>query len=201
MESSKRPNIFQRFLESLKNYSTLVVALATVILAIITYFYLVETRSLRKIAEQSFIHDTSPKVFINGIISTRKLNVARRRIEVTSVFKITNIGKTEAKDLTGHWTISSGKSQFEDNFGPIQYFFPGQETNYKTKMLTVGLNKKQFEAAKKAIESKLKYSDKLPTKIYFKIKLSYLNQIGKQISYTFNYEYLFHNNEWVYAAK
>ena len=57
----------KRFLEILKNNSSLVVALATVVLAVITYFYLVETQSLRQIAEQSFIIDTSPKVFLKNI--------------------------------------------------------------------------------------------------------------------------------------
>lgn len=169
----------KRFLEILRNNSSLVIALATVVLAAITFFYLLETRSLRQIAEDSLMINTSPKVFLKKISSTPRLNKKKRAIVVTLVLEIVNTGKTEAKDLMGNYTISSGNTKVEDKFGPVQYLFPSQVGSYETKMLTVILDEKQFEIVRKAIKlgKPLIVSPKLVNPIYFRLNLSYLNQI------------------------
>jgi len=193
----------KRFLEILRNNSSFVLALATIVLAIITFCYLLETRSLRKVAEQSFLINTSPKVFLKTISSTLQLNERMKVIVVTSVLKIVNTGKTEAKDLKGDYTISIGNAEIKEKFVPVEYLFPDQSATIKTKKFNIRLNEEQFGIAKKAEElGKLSSGSlKSANPIYFRLNLSYLNQIGERISYTFKYKYLFQSNQWVYGTK
>ena len=88
-----------QILKWFKNNPSLILSLATVALAIITYGYLCETSRVRKIAEQSFILDNSPKVFLAEVTPIPRLNKSKKRLEITLTLKIKNTGMTEAKEV------------------------------------------------------------------------------------------------------
>ncbi len=179
---------------------------ATIVLVIITFFYLIETRSIRKIAERTFLADTNPKVFIQEIIPKPRFKEESKSIEVSLIFKIKNAGKTEATDVAVDYYIRSedvnnhtGKKTISGTVGPIQYLFPAQEFLQETKMLVVTLNANQVDIVKQSIEQKKPLIIKKDTypSLVCNLELSYLDQSVKRITYPYDYEYLFHENKLV----
>ncbi len=185
--------------------STPIVALATVVLAIVTIGYLIETRNMRKIAEQSFEIDNSPKVFLAEAVPIASLNGINKSIEITLVLKFKNTGKTEAKELTISYELTYQKTKdktmtVEGKFPIEQYLFPNQEITQETKMLRVELGEDNFAMAKKLVEAKRKVriiESRIPD-LYFNLKFSYLDQNKKEVSYNYPYKYIFQENKLVY---
>jgi len=190
-------------LKSISEYSSLLLFIATLILAVITYFYLRETKLIRKVAESSFRIETSPKVFLENITCVTKLNLSKKEIEVTAVFQIKNVGKTEAKDFVAEYTLSSGKMKMEDKIGPIPYLFPSQGVHYETKMLGVGLNEKNLAVAKESIDTKkaLVVPKDFGQPIFLDLNLRYLDHEGKEQNLPYKCKYTFHTNSWVFIVE
>lgn len=183
--------------------ATIVLAAVTFVLVVLTGFYLHETRQIRKTAEKAFMVETAPKVFLENIKSVPGLNESIKQIEITAVFQIVNVGKTEAKNFSVDYTLSSGKIRIEDKAGPIPYLFPSQRVNYQTKVLGVGLNDEQVAAAKESILMQKPYI--LPmrpaTPIILDLTLSYLDQQEQEQKLSCKLEYIIQNNTWVLRAE
>ncbi len=190
-------------LKFLSENSALVLAIATLALVFITFFYLRETRLIRKIANKTFRIETAPKVFLENIKSLPRLNEQKREIEVTAVFKIKNVGKTEAKNFVGNYSLSSGKGKIEGKIGPVTYLFPTQGVQYETKMLGVSLNEQNFAIAKEALEKKkpLIVPEDFGSPIYLDLNLKYIDHEGKEQSLPYKLNYLFHANAWVFIVE
>jgi len=189
-------------LKSISEYSSLLLFIATLILAVITYFYLRETKLIREVAERTFRIETSPKVFLGNITCVTKLNVPKKEIEVTAVFQIKNVGKTEARNFQAVYTLSSGKMKKEDKIGPIPYLFPSQGVRYSTKMLSVRLNDKNFAIAKEAMDTKkpLVVPKDFGQPIFLDLNLRYLDHEGKEQNLPYKCEYVFPNS-WVFIVE
>lgn len=201
-------NVIIRTIKWFQENHSLVLTFATVALAIITLFYLLETRSIRRITERTFLLDTNPKVFLQEIIPKARLNEAAKSIEVSLIFKIKNAGKTEAMEVAVDYQIQSKETDnqksktvtIDGTVGPVQYLFPSQEFVQETKMVVVKLSDTNFEVVKEAMQQKkpiIVPKDLYPP-ISCNLQLSYLDQSGGKVSYPYNYEYLFHENKLVY---
>lgn len=189
-------------LKCISEYSSLLLFIATLILAVITYFYLRETKLIRKVAERSFTIETSPKVFLENIMSIPRLDYDKKEIEVKALIQIKNVGKTEAKDFVAEYTLSSGKMNIEDKIGPIPYLFPSQGVHYETKMLGVTLNEKNLAVAKEAMDTKkaLVVPKDFGEPIFLDLNLRYLDHEGKEQNLPYKCKYIFHTNSWVFIV-
>jgi len=153
-------NVIIRTLKWFQQNHSLVLTFATVVLAFITFFYLLETKSIRRIAERTFLIDTNPKVFLQEITPKPRLNESIKSIEVSLIFKIKNAGKTEARDVAVDYQIQSEETNeqktktttIEGTVGPLQYLFPSQEHVEGTKMVTVKLGDNNFKVVKEAMQ-------------------------------------------------
>ncbi len=190
-------------LKFLSENSEFVLTIVTLALVIITFIYLRETRLMRKIADKTFKTETAPKVFLENIKSFPQLNEKKREIEVTAVFKIKNVGKTEAKNFVGDYSLSSGKGKIEGKIGPVTYLFPTQGYQYETKMLGVSLNKQNFAIAKEALEKKkpLIVPEDFGTPIYLDLNLKYIDHEGKEQNLPYKLKYIFHANAWIFIVE
>lgn len=199
---------FKKFLKWFADNNSLILAIATVALAIITYGYLKETSLIRKTTEKSFKLDIEPKVFLAEITPIPRLNESKKTIEVTLVLKIKNAGKTEAKEVIVDYKIAyeEGDEQkrktatVDGTIGPIQYLFTGQEYVKETKILNVKLNEHDLAIVKEAMQQKkpvIITKDAYPP-LSCELKLSYLDQEEEKISYLYKYKYIFHENKLVY---
>ncbi len=195
--------LLKALLGFLSESSSLVLAIATLVLVIITFFYLRETRLIRKVADKSFRVETSPKVFLESILCTPHLNYAEKKIEVRATLKIKNVGKTEAKNFVAVYTLSSGRMKMEDKIGPIPYLFPSQGVVYQTKMLDVALNDQQLAVAKEAMDTKkaLIVPENFAPPIFLGLSLRYLDHEGKEQNLPYKCKYIFHTNSWVFIIE
>ena len=206
----KKERVVKRTFKFLSENSSLVVAIATVVLtiatlvlAVITALYLNETKLMRKIAYKSFLAEVSPKVFLEIPESILRLNSSKKAIEVTAIFKIKNVGKTEARDLIAMYTLSSGNAKIEGKIGPAPPLFPEQTFPHKTKMLTLNLNEENFVVVREAMKTKKRLivpKDFAPP-IFLDFNLRYFDQEGNEQStpYRYKYKYIFYTNTWVFA--
>ena len=122
-------------------FQALILTIATVALAILTFLYLretksmrCETKSMRELAEKTFRVDTSPKVFLKEISPEMKFIDSRKSFEVSLIFKIVNTGETEALEVVVDYELFSEvsddrvskKQSIEGRIGPVQYLFKDQ---------------------------------------------------------------------------
>lgn len=182
--------------------SALVLFIATLALAVITYFYLRETRLIRKTSEKSFLIETSPKVFLADIKFERQLNPSKMQIEVIAFFDIKNAGKTEAKNFIAMYIFSSGRARIE---GKIEapYLFPNQGVQYQTKMFVMSLSKKNFATALKSTTMKtpLIIPEKITPPIFLDLNLRYVDQEEIEQNIPYKIKYAFHNNKWNFVIE
>lgn len=198
-------NMIIRILKWFQENHSLVLTFA---LVIITLLYLLETRSIRRTSERTFLIDTNPKVFLEAITPKARLNESTKSIEVSLIFKIKNFGKTEAMEVAVDYKIQSEETNnqksktttIDGTVGPLQYLFPNQEHVQQTKMLSVKLSDKNLKVVKEAMQQKkgIIVPKHLYPPVSCNLELSYLDRSGSKISYPYNYEYLFHENKLVY---
>ena len=144
----------RHFCSRLNQFSTLIVAIATVALAVITFFYLRETRLHRVSTQEAISIDTSPKVFISAMKPHFTPNLEKNSIDLRTPITIKNSGKTEAKNLNLSYTVKRGQQELKGTPNPWQYLFPGQECVCNTKFLEISIKPEDVPRAKEAIESK-----------------------------------------------
>jgi len=185
------------------NNSSFILVLVTLALAIITFYYLLETKRIRIVAEKSLKVEMLPQVFLENIESYPRLDEQKKEISVTAVFIIKNVGKTEAKNFVGKYKLSSGSANIEGKIGPVSYLFPTQGVRYETKVLSVTLNEKNFAVAKDALESKkpLIIPKDFGQPIYLNLSLNYLDVNGETIELPYRLKYLFHSNAWIHILE
>ena len=199
--------ILKWFVEAMKwctDNHAFILAVATLLLVLVTYHYLRETKKIRKIAEKSFELDSGPKVFLAEITPVPRLDNTKKSIYVTLVLKVKNVGRTEAKEINMDYIFSYEKDNnkkitVEGSIDSIQYIFPTQEVAKETKMLSLVLDDKNFSIVKAAKEQNKPVIPRkgLVPPIYFKLTLSYLNQNNERISCPYKYKYIFHENKLV----
>ncbi len=185
-------------LEFLNKNHSLIITIATVILVIITFLYLIETRKQRLLMSKAVSIDTSPKVFIKNIESKVKPNYETNSIEITTYIKLKNCGKTEAKNVRLPYSIKYGDKKLESIKGPFEYLFPDQISSYSTKFFSIPLDKKNMGIVKQAIESNkpINVPKEYALPVYLDIKIIYNDLEGNEIETPYSLTYLFYKNMW-----
>ena len=181
---------------------SITVAIATVALAIITFFYLRETSRLRKISEKALTLDVEPKIFVENISSIIKPDYDKRVLNVQALIKIKNGGKSEAIEFEAPYTLSWGKHRIDDKIGPVPYLFPTQGIAYETRIMSVEISETDMAIVKEAIETKktVIVSKEMPVPIInFNISLKYKDRDGNLHEIPYSWKYIFHKNEWLFS--
>ena len=84
-----------------------VLVISTVILALVTFCYLLETRKQRLLFEKIVTVDTKPKVFIKTINTKSRADFERNQVVINSELVFTNCGKVEARNIVLSYVIFS----------------------------------------------------------------------------------------------
>jgi len=177
--------------------------LTTIALAIITYFYLVETKKIRKEYEKSFYYETSPKAFLEDVITTFKLNETKRTLDFFTTLYFRNTGKTEAFNFQHEYLFTSGNKSMKGEFGPMPYLHPGRGIKTATKLLGLDVKDENlFNLLKKDLKEKKPISINKPNfpPIILEVNVKYLDQNKKTIEYHYNFEYQLETNIWIYKC-
>lgn len=188
-------------------FATLMLFIATFILAMITFSYLTETKKMREIAYKTLKIDLSPKIFIDRIETERNLNESNKILEIMPVYVLKNVGKSEATDVKlATKVVQGGKitdfSKFES--GPDIY--PTQEIEYRRSLILININDEYLDLMKKILNQEIidfketywlpRITDKesYPVKIYITIK--YLDHEKKECGFTNVFRYHIGRNYW-----
>ena len=86
-------NAIIRTLQWFRENHSLVLTFATVVLVVITLFYLFETRRQRLLLEKTVAVDTQPKVFIKTVETVAKPDFDNSKIIIHTKIILTNCGK------------------------------------------------------------------------------------------------------------
>ena len=187
----------------ISNNSSFILAITTVVLAIITFFYLRETKLIRLVTEKSFKMEISPQVFVKNITSTTHLDSDRSRINVTPFIEVKNSGKTAAKNMNIPYKITVGSVQMTDTLGIISFLYPDQIIRIQMKGFHIGLKKSDLEIVKRAVKEKLKLQvpDNFVADTPMNLEISYDDNDGNRETIPYVFKYVFRNNSWVIAPK
>ncbi|MGA2534215.1 MAG: hypothetical protein ABSG19_14405 [Candidatus Aminicenantales bacterium] len=135
----------------------IVMPIATLGLAIITYFYLRETKKMRDVASDSLRIDAAPKIFIQSINTHRDFDKQAKKLFVNATIRINNVGKTEAKNIKIFYEIKIGGSlQIPRQVDTAPHIFPSQSVTFKTLPVFFELNDKDLQIAGEHLEKKEK---------------------------------------------
>jgi len=181
--------------------SSNVVSMATLALAIITFFYLRETSKIRRISEKALQLDLEPKIFIENISSEVKPDYNKNSLEVSAIIKIKNAGKIEGIQFQAPYTLSSGNIKIEGVIGPVPYLFTTQGITYQTKFMSIDISKENMEIVKQSLQVKkpLIVPENFVPPVSLDISLNYLDKQNKEYKIPYSWTYLFHKNEWIFS--
>ncbi|MDD3626562.1 MAG: hypothetical protein PHV06_04515 [bacterium] len=205
----KYRNKYNRKRDFIKILISILPALVTLALVFITYGYLIETKSLRKIAseqiaesikmreltEERFILESRPYVYIAGFLEMdKKPDKDKPIVKVTSKVKIACIGNSEAKEVKITWVlIDDFKKKIDSDFIIFkQNLYPNQENVYWP-----------FEMSfpspnKKSTKEDLNHT---PERYYLDIYIEYKDRSSKKYKDSFYYWYNITENTIHYVVE
>lgn len=180
--------------------ASLISAISTGVLAVITYYYMRETKAMRNIADLAFQLDVSPKVFISDMSPDIKLNSAEKKIEIATQCELKNVGKTEAKKIQASYLLSvdsvvaeqkSFKSCAKSKIAPS--IFPSQAVSFRTEKIFVVLKEEYFEAARNQYdkEKRITFASETMPHIGLEVRIEFLdhNNSKQGVSYLCTYKW------------
>lgn len=128
--------------------------IVTVVLVFITWLYLRETKKMREIAYESLQVDASPKVFVSSLEIAHGLNPSTRKLILTPICKIRNVGKTEAKRIEiSYKVLFNEETQIEWQIERAPYIFPTQTFKFNAVAFEIILeNDEKVAQAKDILE-------------------------------------------------
>jgi len=173
------------------------------LLTLITFFYLLETRNQRLLLEQTVAVDTQPKVFIKTIETKATPDFPNSRILIHTKLVLSNCGKSEARRIQWSYVVSQGDQvKKKGKFGPFQYLFPNQTATASIENLRFTLPPDEMEIVKKAVEldRPIVISGNLQKPVLLDIELIYEKPDGESIIIPYRYRYIFPMNAWVFPS-
>jgi hypothetical protein len=191
-------------LKWLQENHSLVLTFATVALAIITLFYLVETRKQRLLLEKTVAVDTEPKVFIKTVETVAKPDFENSKIIIHTKLVLSNCGKVEARSIRWSYEISQGNQVLKQGtFGPFQYLYPGQTATASIENLRFPFPPEEMEIVKKAVEldKPIIVAGDLQKPVLLNIELVYEGTGGQLVTVPYKYRYIFPMNAWVFPSQ
>ena len=172
--------------------------LANFLLVGITFFYLLETRELRKLGERSFLFENKPKVYIEPIKIGWSLDENRDALQSTNIIRVKNVGKTEALNLRVIYRfITRGVSEDFKTINIVK-LYSDQSFRFDHKF-GVNIEHSVYEKIKKAKEVKqeISFKEGFIPQINLEISLKFLDFDDNEYEEEFNFVYDAVLNEWV----
>ena len=179
--------------------------ITALLLACITFGYLLETRNQRLLLEKTVAVETQPRVYVKNVVTNAKMDLPNSKIIINTKFVLSNCGKTEARNIRLSYVISQGTQVVKnETYGPYQYMYPDQNFTASIENLEYHLSEEEMEIAKKAVELDVKFGffGKIQNPPLLKIELVYEDaggQLAPPVSYV--YRYVFSMEVWVYQSQ
>jgi len=187
--------------KTISDYSTVILCFITIVLAVITFFYLLETKKMRKLAYKTFRVDLSPMVFVDDIKTMAKSNVEKKTLDLETRFYIKNYGKTAAENVRISIEFTSGDSKIVKELESTPYIFPTKTvsfwSNVSLNLTAEGISKIEAAIAAKKI---IKMSpDSIPL-THMKIDIKYLDHEKNEKSVQGLFRYNGDKDTWDYMT-
>ena len=174
--------------------------IVTLLLVLVTYLYLVETRKQRLLMQKAVSIDTAPKVFIEAIEATARPNYDGNEIIIHSAIQLKNCGGTEAKNIKWSYVITfEGKEKTKENGGPYQYLYPDQVASMPIKKFKFSISNEAMKTVKQAVELKkpVIVPENYIKPVLLDIEIMFDDLDGNTTKTPYSYKYLFSMNKWV----
>ncbi|MGB9004938.1 MAG: hypothetical protein WCB96_04360 [Candidatus Aminicenantales bacterium] len=156
--------------------SAIILSIVTVIsyvaLAIITFFYMKETRRIREIAVEDLKIGASPQVFVSNIGTFQTLDEEKKKIAIQAIIQITNTGRTEATNVIIKYKLLIAEHiqiPWESQEAP--YIFPNQSLLFNSLSYAIDLNEEDTKSAKSQLENNKKISFRPETKPKYEMEI------------------------------
>jgi hypothetical protein len=189
------------------------VALATVALAMLTYFYLKEVKEQRSLTERSLEEVTkqrsltekaislehAPKVYLQDIESRVTPDYARNELVVHSTLVFFNCGRTEAANLSFSYVFTQdGKELKRSALNEYDRVYPGQSLRFDLENSRIPVNKESMNHIEQAQQTRdiLNVPWGYMSPVTFEMSYSYDDREGRRTSCGDRREYLL-GKSWV----
>jgi hypothetical protein len=179
--------------------TAVITTITTVVLVIITWRYLKETKRMRLIAYRSLQVDASPKVFLSTIRSAYDTNPAERQLIIEPTCYIRNVGKTEAKRIVASYKILfDDETQSEKTIKPAPHIFPTQTVSFTPGKLRIVLDEQLIAQASETIAQKKKvlFPSNFRPKVLMNLTIKYLDHNEEEQKISYLAEYLWDEGSW-----
>ena len=172
--------------------------LANFLLVGITFFYLLETRELRKLGERSFLFENKPKVYIEPIKISWSLVEKRDALQSANIIRVKNVGKTEALKLRVSYRFTTEGVSEDARTINIEKLYSDQSIRFDHKF-GVNIEHSVYEILKKAKEAKqeISFKEGFISRINLEISLNFLDFDENEYEEEFKFIYDAVLNEWV----
>lgn len=138
----------------LEKHQSLITALCTVVLAMITWRYMLETKKMRKIAADSFQAETAPIVFLEFPAPIRKLDLQTRQFMIIPKGIVKNAGKSTATNLDIEYCLRKGSTRLSKKLLTAPYIYPTQQFILSPEAIAATLSDAVFADMKKIYDEK-----------------------------------------------
>jgi len=136
------------------NCLTIITAIGSIVLVIVTFLYLLETKKMRDISSLALKIDSSPMVFIHKIHTQQTLDEPKKKLIIQENFIIKNTGKMEARNINIKYKILIGKQvQVPGELKDFPYIFPTQEIAFDSVPVFIELNNEEIQISKGQIQN------------------------------------------------
>lgn len=199
-------SIFEQIVKRIDNHAVTITALATTVLAVLTYFYMREAKGQRLAAqrsialiEKSIDFETSPKPYIKDIETIWQVSKSKENtLEGKTSIKLANCGRTEATNIKLHKVLSKGTLKDDATITALEYLYPGQEWIITIGGLEISCSPEGILAFKEGKGPTTPKEKQEPVSL--KIDLSFEDENGNVQTVPNKFEYNYRLNKWVPAG-
>ena len=213
-EAKKRTNltceretsVFEQIANRIDSHAAAITALATIVLALLTYFYMREARGQRRAAqrsitlmEKSIDFETSPKPYIKDIETIWQVSKSKENtLEGKTSIKLANCGRIEATNIKLHKVLSKGTLKDDTTISAMEYLYPGQEPILTIGGLEISCSPEVILALKEGKGLTIPKERQEPISLTIDLTFDDDNGNVHPVPYKFEYNYRLH--KWVPAG-
>jgi len=199
-------SIFEQIVKRIDNHAVTITALATTVLAVLTYFYMREAKGQRLAAqrsialiEKSIDFETSPKPYIKDIETIWQVSKSKENtLEGKTSIKLANCGRTEATNIKLDKVLSKGTLKDDTTISAVEYLYPGQEPIFTTGGLEISCSPEGILAIKEGKGVTIPKEKQEPVSL--KIDLTFDDDNGNVHTVPYKFEYNYRLHKWVPAG-
>jgi len=202
-------SIFEKIVKWIDNHAVVITALATIVLAFLTYLYMKETKKQRLVAQQSINlteklieFETSPKPYIKNVeMSWKESESIENMLEGFIYITLANCGRSEAVNIKFHRVLTLGLKKKELPLFVCEYLYPGQEPILLMSPIQIRCNPEEItvfkEIKKHGTDIRFQIPKDKQDPITLEMKLMYDDNEGNTHTVPYHFEYNYTINKWV----